>query len=74
VGEGEKLTAYGAILQSGGLDHFADKKKVHVLRSMPDGTKAKLPMNIVDIEKGKRPDVVLQPNDIVVVPEKWFAW
>jgi hypothetical protein len=41
---------------------------------MPDGTKARLPMNIVDIEKGKRPDVVLQPNDIVVVPEKWFAW
>lgn len=74
VGEGEKLTAYGSILQSGGLDHFADKKKVHVLRSMPDGTKARLPMNIADIEKGKRPDVVLQPNDIVVVPEKWFAW
>jgi polysaccharide export outer membrane protein len=74
VGDGEKLTAYGSILQSGGFDHFADKKKVHVLRSMPDGTKARLPMNIVDIEKGKRPDVVLQPNDIVVVPEKWFSW
>lgn len=74
VGDGEKLTAYGAILQSGGFDHFAAKKNVHVLRSMPDGTKAKLPMNIVDIEKGKRPDVVLQPNDIVVVPEKWFSW
>jgi polysaccharide biosynthesis/export protein len=74
IGDGEKLTAYGAILQSGGFDHFAAKKKVHVLRSMPDGTKANLPMNIVDIEKGKRPDVVLQPNDIVVVPEKWFSW
>lgn len=74
VGEGEKLTAYGAILQSGGFDNFADKKKVHVLRSMPDGTKARLPMNIIDIEKGKRPDIVLQPNDIVVVPEKWFSW
>ena len=74
VGEGEKLTAYGAVLQSGGFDHFADKKHVHILRAMPDGTKAKLPMNIVDIEKGKRPDVVLQPNDIVVVPEKFWAW
>lgn len=74
VGDGEKLTAYGAILQSGGLDHFADKKRVHILRSMPDGTKARLPMNVVEIEKGKRPDVVLQSNDIVVVPEKWFAW
>jgi len=74
VGDGEKLTAYGAILQSGGFDHFAAKSKVHILRAMPDGTKAKLPMNISDIEKGKRPDVVLQPNDIVVVPEKFWAW
>jgi len=74
VGDNEKLTAYGAILQSGGFDHFAAKSKVHILRAMPDGTKAKLPMNITDIEKGKRPDVVLQPNDIVVVPEKFWAW
>jgi protein involved in polysaccharide export with SLBB domain len=74
VGDGEKLTGYGAILQSGGFDHFADRKDVHILRSMPDGTKAKLPLNVRDLEKGRRPDVILQPNDIVVVPEKWFSW
>ncbi len=73
VNEGEKLTAYGAILQSGGFDHFADKSGVHILRSMPDGTKAKLPCSIKDVEKGRRPDIVLQANDIVVVPEKWFS-
>ncbi len=74
VGDGEKLTVYGAILQSGGLDNFASESGVHVLRSMPDGTKAKLPTSIKDIKKGRRPDVILQPNDIIVVPEKWFAW
>lgn len=74
VKEGEKLTAYGAILQSGGFDHFASKGEVHILRSMPDGTKAKLPCSVKDVEKGRRPDIVLQPNDIVVVPEKWFSW
>lgn len=74
IGENEKLTVYGAILQSGGFDHFAAKSKVHVLRSMPDGTKAKLPVSIDDVMKGKRPDVILQPNDIIVVPEKWFSW
>ena len=74
VNEGEKLTAYGAILQSGGFDHFADKGGVHILRSMPDGTKAKLPCSVKDVEKGRRPDIVLQANDIVVVPEKWFSW
>lgn len=74
VNDGEKLTAYGAILQSGGFDHFASKNEVHILRSMPDGTKAKLPCSVKDVEKGRRPDIVLQPNDIVVVPEKWFSW
>jgi polysaccharide biosynthesis/export protein len=74
LAEGEKLTAYGAILQSGGFDHFADRKDVHILRAMPDGTKAKLPVNIKELEKGRRPDVVLQPNDIIIVPEKWFSW
>lgn len=74
LGDNEKLTAYGAILQSGGFDHFADEGGVYILRSMPDGTKAKLPTSIKDIKKGRRPDVILQPNDIIVVPEKWFAW
>jgi protein involved in polysaccharide export with SLBB domain len=74
LNEGEKLTAYGVILQSGGFNSFADKDGVHILRSMPDGTKAKLPASIKDIEKGRRPDIVLQANDIVVVPEKWFSW
>ena len=74
IGENEKLTVYGAILQSGGFDHFANTGSVHVLRAMPDGTKAKLPVSIKDVQKGRRPDVILQPNDIVVVPEKWFSW
>ena len=56
------------------FDHFADKGGVHILRSMPDGTKAKLPCSVKDVEKGRRPDIVLQANDIVVVPEKWFSW
>jgi protein involved in polysaccharide export with SLBB domain len=71
---GERLTGYGAILQAGGLARFADEKKVHVLRAMPDGTKRKIPVNLVEIKRGQRQDVVLQSNDIVVVPEKWFSF
>lgn len=70
----EKLSAYGAILKSGGFSRFADQKGVYVLRAMPDGTKAKLPVNVVAIQKGQSPDVVLQSNDIIVVPEKWFSF
>ena len=71
---GEKLTAYGAILQAGGPARFADEKHTHVLRTMPDGTKRKIPANIIEIKKGQRQDVILQTNDIIVVPEKWFSF
>lgn len=70
LGAGVKLSAYAFILQSGGFDALADKKQVHILRPMPDGSKAKLPLNISEIEKGRRPDVSLQPGDVVVIPKK----
>jgi protein involved in polysaccharide export with SLBB domain len=71
---GEKLTAYAAILNAGGLARFADEHKTHVLRAMPDGTKRKIPADLVDIKKGRKQDLLLQSNDIVVVPEKWFSF
>ena len=74
ITEGEKLTVYGAVLQSGGFDHFAKLSGTHILRAMPDGTKARIPVDLKEVEKGRKPDVILQPNDIVVVPEKWFSW
>ncbi len=72
--QGEKISAYGAILQNGGFARFADQKKVYVLRALPDGTKAKLPVNIAAIKSGQRPDVQLQSNDILVVPEKFWSF
>jgi len=74
LAEGERLSTYGAILKAGGLARFANEKGVYVLRPMPDGTKRKIPVNLVDLKKGRRPDVVLEPNDIIVVPEKWFSF
>ncbi len=72
--QGEKISAYGAILQNGGFARFADQRKVYVLRALPDGTKAKLPVDINAIKTGHRPDVQLQSNDILVVPEKFFSF
>jgi protein involved in polysaccharide export with SLBB domain len=71
---GERLSAYGAILQSGGFARFADLRKVHILRAMPDGTKAKIPVDVKSIQSGRRPDVILESNDILVVPEKFFSF
>jgi protein involved in polysaccharide export with SLBB domain len=71
---GDKLSAYAAILQSGGFDRFADMKKVYILRALPDGTKSKIKVNVIDIQRGHAPDVPLQGNDILVVPEKFFSF
>ncbi len=70
---GERLSAYGAILQNGGFARFADQAGVYVLRAVPDGSKVKLPVNIKDIKRGRRADVQLQSGDIVVVPEKFWS-
>ena len=72
--QGERISAYAAILQNGGFARFADQKRVYVLRALPDGTKAKLPVDIGAIKKGQRPDVQLQSNDILVVPEKFWSF
>ena len=71
---GEKLSAYGAILQSGGFARFADQAGVYVLRAVPDGSKVRLPVNVKEIKRGRRADVQLQSGDIVVVPEKFFSF
>jgi protein involved in polysaccharide export with SLBB domain len=71
---GDKLSAYAAILQSGGFSNFADLKKVYVLRASPDGTKVKIPVNVVAIQHGHAGDIPLMGNDIIIVPEKFFSF
>lgn len=70
----EELTAYKAILRAGGFGRFANLKKVYVLRDLGSGAKTRIPVNIKDVQRGRIPDVVLQANDIVVVPEKFFSF
>jgi polysaccharide export outer membrane protein len=72
--QGERISAYAAILQNGGFSRFADQRHVFVLRALPDGTKAKLPVDITAIKKGQRPDVQLQTGDIIVIPEKFWSF
>jgi protein involved in polysaccharide export with SLBB domain len=71
---GSKLSAYAAILNSGGFSRFADLKKVYILRASPDGTKVKIPINIIAIQKGRAADLPLEDNDIIIVPEKFFSF
>jgi protein involved in polysaccharide export with SLBB domain len=72
--QGERISAYSAILRNGGFARFADQKKVFILRALPDGTKVKLPVDVAAIKKGQRPDIQLVSSDIIVVPEKFFSF
>ncbi len=69
----ENITASKAILRAGGFADFADKKHVKVTRMGGDiSTKQTFELNLVDIlENGKiEKDLVLQPDDFILVPSK----
>ena len=70
----ENLTAGNAILRAGGFGDFASKTKVKVVRAGigPNGEKKTFDLNMEDIlEKGKiEKDIVLQPNDLIIVPAR----
>jgi polysaccharide biosynthesis/export protein len=70
----ENLTAGKAILRAGGFGDFANKKRVKVVRGggVEGAAKQNFELNMVDIlEKGKtEKDMVLQPDDFVIVPSR----
>ena len=70
----EPLTAYTAILRSGGFARFANKKKVYVVRNNGEGNTEKIEVNIARVQSGRAHDIELKARDIVVVPERWFSW
>jgi polysaccharide biosynthesis/export protein len=74
VAVNENLTAGKAILRAGGFGDFANKKRVKVVRGggTEGAAKQNFELNMVDIlEKGQtEKDIVLQPDDFVIVPSR----
>ncbi|MBA4147313.1 MAG: SLBB domain-containing protein [Verrucomicrobia bacterium] len=70
----DELTAYSAILRCGGFSRFANRSKVYLLRDRGNGNKQKIPVSIKNLQNGKTSDVILEPKDIIVVPEKFFSF
>ncbi len=70
----ENLTAGKAILRAGGFGDFANKKRVKVIRGggAEGAVKQSFELNLVDIlENGQtEKDVVLQPDDFIIVPSR----
>jgi protein involved in polysaccharide export with SLBB domain len=70
----QKLTAGKAILMAGGFADFANKRKVKVVRAADGaGTAARtFEINMVDVlEDGQTDkDILLEPNDYIIVPAR----
>ena len=60
-----------AITLAGGLQPLADPHGTFVNR-VTNGDEKKIKVSIKDIGKGEAPNLVLQPGDIVYVPESMF--
>ena len=70
----ERFTVSKAILKAGGFAEFADKRKVKLVRNKPGGS---VETTIVDVDavlmRGQlEKDPVLQPDDRVIVPQKFI--
>jgi polysaccharide export outer membrane protein len=61
------MTAWQALTRAGGPTRTAKLRAVYVLR---DGETIEVDMN--DVAEGREADVVLRPNDQIVVPESMF--
>lgn len=64
----EQTTILQLLALSEGLTPYS-AKVAYVYRRTPGGTKTELPVELAKIMKRKSPDVALQPNDILYVPD-----
>ena len=70
------MTIKELVLRAGGFSETANGNKVRVSRSMPDGSTKIFTLNVDAVLKGRKTDssadnnFVLEPEDIVYVPEK----
>jgi polysaccharide export outer membrane protein len=66
------LTVLKAVSVAGGLTKFGSRGKVEILRRGGDGGTARIKVDLGDIEGGKKPDVPLEPEDIIKVGKRVF--
>ncbi|MBI4550230.1 MAG: polysaccharide export protein [Candidatus Omnitrophica bacterium] len=69
--EDGETTLLEAIAMAGGFSNIANIKKIKIIR-IEGGQKKSYRVNAEDIIHGKKSDVTLQANDIVVVEQSWF--
>ena len=70
----EGLTVLDAVIAVGGLSEYAAGNRAKVVRAVPNGKPTEIRVRLGDlINKGDlRTNIVLQPGDVLVIPESRF--
>lgn len=63
------LTAMQAILSGGGPTPYGDLRKTKIIRTNPDGSRKTIPVDLKKYSSDPSVDVLLQPEDQIIVPE-----
>ncbi|MCB1224243.1 MAG: polysaccharide biosynthesis/export family protein [Verrucomicrobiales bacterium] len=63
------LTALQAVNAGGGPNPYASMRKAQIIRSRQDGTRQSIPVDLSKAIKDPSLDMVLQPDDQVILPE-----
>jgi len=66
------MTVLQAVIAAGGTTERANLRRVVVVRSLPDGTRERIQVDLKDVRRGRVEDVILSANDTVVVEESFF--
>jgi polysaccharide export outer membrane protein len=66
-----KMTAMQAIALAGTLNHTAALSKAKLIRKTSAGLQD-IPLQVSEIQRGRQPDVTLQPDDVLYIPFSWM--
>ena len=66
------MTVLQAVIQAGGVTDVGSPNRTVITRLGPDGNPQTIRVPLKDIQRGKKPDVPLQPGDRINVPESIF--
>lgn len=65
------LTLLGACELAGGLTDYASAHRVRVIRARGDSAQ-RIEVDLARIQHGKVPDLVLERDDRIEIPQRWF--
>jgi polysaccharide biosynthesis/export protein len=66
-----KITVMQALATAGAANKTAVLSKAKLVRKTPNGPQ-EVPLALAEIEKGKAPDVFMEPEDILYIPSSWL--